>query len=252
MGFIELNLANFFEIAPFLVSFIAGILTFLSPCILPLIPAYLSYISEISLQELKNGGKLGLFGRLRILRRAIFFVLGLGIVFVLLGAVAARLLNGGILLSPYVAYIAGGILILFGLHTLGIFTIPFLNYHKSFDISSQKFTFGRDFFVPFLLGASFSLGWTPCVGPILAGVIALASLEAQRGVILLIVYTLGLSLPFLFCAILISYAFRGLDFLKRYFRWVEWISGGLLIGIGILIASGKMSEISNFLVQVLR
>lgn len=240
----------FFDKAPLLISFIAGILTFISPCVLPLIPAYLSYISEVSISELKAYKKLDLRMRLVIVRNALFFVLGMGIVFVLLGAVAARILGGGILLSPIVAYFAGGILIVFGLHTARIIQIPFLNYQKTFSIQTISFNFFRDFFTPFLLGVSFSLGWTPCVGPILAGIISLASLEASDGIKLMVVYTLGFSLPFLLCAFLVGYVFVFLDHIKKYFKWIEWFAGGLLITIGILIMSGKMAWLSNYLVGV--
>lgn len=243
-------LITFFDKAPLLISFIAGILTFVSPCVLPLIPAYLSYISEVSLSELKAHETLDFKMRLVIVRNALFFVLGMGIVFVLLGAVAARILSGGILLSPIVAYFAGGILIIFGLHTARVIQIPFLNYQKTFSIHAISFSFLRDFFTPFLLGVSFSLGWTPCVGPILAGIISLASLEANEGVMLMVIYTLGFSLPFLLCAFLVGYIFAFLERIKKYFKWIEWCAGGLLIVIGILIMSGKMAWLSNYLVEV--
>ena len=248
----EENLIGLFNNTPLLISFLAGILTFLSPCVLPLIPAYLSYVSEISLSELKNTGTLKLSQRFKILRSAVFFILGLGIVFVLLGAVSARILQGGILLSPYVAYVAGGILILFGLHTMGVIRISFLNYQKSLDFTKKgDFGFLRDFLTPFLLGVSFSLGWTPCVGPILAGIISLASLDANTGILMLVIYTLGLAFPFLLCAVLIGYAFRFLDSIKKHFGIIELISGSLLILIGILIASGGMSKLSAYLVKIL-
>lgn len=247
---LEESLIAFFENAPHLISLIAGILTFISPCVLPLIPAYLSYVSEISLQELKDSAKLDLKKRFRILRSAVFFVLGLGIVFVLLGAVAARILQGGILLSPILRFVAGGILIVFGLHTLGIFRIPFLNYTRSF-YAEYRFGILRDFLTPFLLGVSFSLGWTPCVGPILAGIISLASLDESSGMILLGIYTVGFSLPFLFCALLIGYAFNFLELLKSHFQWIERCAGGLLILIGILVASGGMSVLSAYLVEIM-
>lgn len=246
----EESLFGLFENAPHLISLFAGVLTFVSPCVLPLIPIYLSYISEISLDELKNTGVLDLKKRFKILRSALFFMLGLGLVFILFGAVAARILNGGILLSPILRYLAGGVLVLFGLHTLGVIRIPFLNYQKTLR-TSRSFGILKDFMTPFLLGISFSLGWTPCVGPILASIIALASLDEQSGIVLLVIYTLGLALPFLLCALLIGYAFGFLEGLKRYFKIIEWCAGILLIGIGILVASGGMSVVSAYLVRVL-
>lgn len=244
-------LITFFDKAPLLISFVAGVLTFVSPCVLPLIPAYLSYISEVSISELKAYQSLNAKMRLVIIRNALFFVLGMGIVFVLLGVVAARILGGGILLSPIVAYLAGGILIVFGLHTAKIIQIPFLNYQKTLQIKAVPFSFLRDFFTPFLLGMSFSFGWTPCVGPILAGIISLASLEASDGIKLMVVYTLGFSVPFLLCALLVGYVFAFLERVKRYFRWIEWCVGGLLVLIGILVMSGKMAWLSNYLVEIL-
>lgn len=246
----EESLLVFFENTPYLISLLAGILTFVSPCVLPLIPIYLSYISEVSLQELKNSSSLTIKIRLKILRSAIFFVLGLGIVFVLFGAVAARVLQSGILLSPILQYFAGGILIIFGLHTLGIFRISFLNYQKTFQMK-QSFGVLKNFLTPFLLGVSFSLGWTPCVGPILAGIISLTTLEQQEGITLLVIYTIGFSLPFLFCALLIGYAFSFLEDIKRYFKVIEWIVGIILVVIGILVASGGMSALSAYLVKIL-
>lgn len=244
----EESLLGLFNNAPHLISLLAGILTFISPCVLPLIPVYLSYISEISLEELKHTNTLTLKKRFKILRSALFFTLGLGVVFILFGAIAARILNGGILLSPILRYIAGAILILFGLHTIGIFKIKCLNYQKTFQ-PKDNFRFLKDFFTPFLLGVSFSLGWTPCVGPILAGIISLASLDEKSGLTLLSIYTLGLTLPFLLCAILISYAFNFLNHIKRYFNVIEWTAGVLLIIIGILVASGGMHFLSTYLTR---
>lgn len=242
-------LLKIFQNAPYCIGFLAGILTFLSPCILPLIPAYLSYISGISLEELKHSNGLDRRQRFKILRSAVIFVLGLGIVFVLLGAVAARILNGGILLSPILRYFAGGILIIFGLQALGMIRIPFLHYQRTLQIK-ENVGILRDFLAPFILGMSFSLGWTPCVGPILASIIALASLDGQSGIALLGIYTLGLALPFLLCALLIGYAFSILEGIKRHFRVIQWCAGLLLIGIGILVASGGMAIVSTYLIKV--
>lgn len=247
----EESLVGLFGEAPILISLVAGILTFLSPCVLPLIPIYLSYVSNISINELKDSEALSFKSRLFVLRNSIFFIFGMGIVFVLLGAVSARILSGGILLSSYVSYVAGGILIIFGLCVMNVIKIPSIQRQKTFDFTKlQKFSFAKDILTPFLLGASFSFGWTPCVGPILAGIISLASFEGERGIWLMVVYTLGFSIPFLLCSMLIGYAFNALNKIKRYFRVIEFIVGSLLIIIGILVASGGMSKISLYLVEI--
>lgn len=244
----EENLIGLFSTAPILISFLAGILTFISPCILPLIPIYISYVSKLSISELQNKANISLMTRLTILRSSVFFLLGLGVVFVLIGSVSARILGGGILLSPYMGYFAGIVLVIFGLNAIGIIRIPFLNYQKTISIDRfVSFSFMKDFFTPFILGVSFSLGWTPCVGPILAGIISLASLEADRGIILMIVYVLGLSVPFLLCSFLLGFVFNVLNKIKSYFRIIELVAGFFLISIGILVAFGGISKISSFI-----
>lgn len=249
---IELTLMDWFATAPYGVSFVAGMLTFLSPCVLPLIPAYLSYISGVSLSELKQSEMLSVAMRLRILRSALLFVLGFSVVFVLLGASMARLM-GNLFTHTAFTYAAGGVIILFGLHVARIVQIPWLNYEKRADFSSS---FGsssrhwlREYLAPFLLGFSFALGWTPCIGPIFAGIVSLAASESTKGIALMSLYAAGLGVPFLLSAILVGVMVGWLGRIKAYMRVIELVSGMLLVFIGILIATGGMGRVSEALLR---
>ncbi len=251
-------LTEWFVKAPYGVSFLAGMLTFLSPCVLPLVPAYLSYVSGVSLGELKGGDSLNIAMRWRIFRASLFFVLGFSLVFVLLGASMARII-GNVFNNDLFAYIAGGIIVIFGLHVAKIINIPFLNYEKRADFSlknEQKNggifkNFISAYLAPLLLGISFALGWTPCIGPIFAGIISLAASESTRGIVLMSVYAAGLGVPFLLSALLVSTMIGWLGKLKRYMRVIELLSGALLVGIGVLVASGGLGRISGFLLEKL-
>ncbi|SQH72051.1 cytochrome C biogenesis protein [Helicobacter mustelae] len=217
-------LGNIFESAPFVAAFLAGILTFISPCILPLIPAYMSYISGQSLQNVKNTHSDFL-----LFLQACCFVLGFGLVFVLLGASMAKIIH--VLAPVWLKQIAGGIVILFGLHFLGVLRFSWLYKSKNYQLGSQK-KFSK-FLSPFILGVSFSLGWTPCIGPIFTSIVLLSSTQQNYGLFLMLAYVFGLGVPFLLVALLIQKSFRLLDRMKRYFRAVEICSGLLLIALGV-------------------
>lgn len=238
MNIDESFLSELFIRMPFLASFIAGILTFLSPCILPLLPAYFSYISGLSLQELKDNQTPHLF--LKVFKGCILFIIGFCFVFIVLGIFINTLL-GKFFTLPIVSYIAGAIIIFFGLHFLGIFKINLLYATKRFEFR------GDSFLSPLLLGISFSLGWSPCVGPILASILALASIDSNHSLALILVYCSGLAIPF----ILLSFSVgAGLKILKRFtqhMRLIEIMSGILLICIGIAIAFGWVGSISELL-----
>lgn len=234
----EIALLPLYENLPYLAAFLAGILTFLSPCILPLIPPYMSYISGVSIAE------LGAQNRLMIFWRALFFVCGFSLIFILLG-ISFNSLLGRFLSNPITNYIAGGIIIIFGLHFLGIFRLNILYATKRINIA--KFAESSAIlrlFAPFILGIGFALGWSPCVGPILASIIALNSISIHSGIYLLIIYALGLGVPFLLTALLIERIFRIFERFKRYYRAIEIASGILLILIGVAIIAGGLDRIT--------
>jgi len=229
-------------------AFAAGIASFLSPCVLPLVPGYVSFMSGLSLEELSKGADRGI-----VLRRAgvgsIFFVLGFTVVFTALGASASYV--GQLMASymPILAKIAGLTIIVFGLHTAGVITIPILYYERR--VSSRGVPPG--YVGSFLMGLAFACGWTPCIGPILAGILALAATQATvtRGMLLLAVYSLGLGVPFLLTAFGLN-AFLG--FFARYKRHIVWgerAAGVLLVGVGVLIMSNKLSLLARLLPQSL-
>ncbi len=231
---LEMSLTQFFVTAPFVVSFLAGILTFLSPCVLPMIPAYLSYISGLSINELTHQEKLDFQGKLKIIRTSLMFVLGFATVFVALGVLSDTFL--GTALNSDAAKIIGGlIIIIFGLHTMHVIRISFLNLQ-----AQSNFGGGKGFFAPFLLGLSFSLGWSPCVGPILGSIFMMSAQESGKAGLLMGVYALGLGVPFVLSALLTANAINLMNKIKKHFLMIERVAGVLLILIGGSIAYSGM------------
>lgn len=229
-------------------AFLAGILSFLSPCILPLLPGYISFISGESIESLTNNEKVS--PRLKAFMGAVFFGLGFSLVFILLGATATEI---GKSLNEY-RYIlekfAGAIVIIFGLHLFGVFKIKKLMVQKKVNYKRKNAPF---FVEAFLLGIAFVLGWTPCIGPILSGILALAAKEAtvSNGMLLLFTYSLGLWIPFLISALLMGQIMQGIKKAGKMMMIVEKLSGVLLIAIGLLILSGKMTWLVSIIYQIM-
>jgi len=230
-----------------LAVFAAGLLSFLSPCILPLIPAYLSFVSGVSLAEMRRSGE-GRTIAARVLLNALLFVAGFSFVFVGLGA-SATFLGKFLIARIGILKIVGGVLvILFGLHTLHVFRIPFLDQEKRVHQRTKPL----GYLGSFVVGVAFALGWTPCIGPILAAVLFYAGTTETvgRGTFLLAVYSAGLGIPFLLAALGMERFLHVSTVLKRHFRLVEVVSGLLLIGVGVLILTDEMTRITQFAIQI--
>lgn len=233
----EDTLIALFKNAPYIASFLAGVLTFFSPCVLALIPAYLSYVSGLSIKQLTDEN-LTLKSRVKVIEASLLFIAGFSVIFILLGASMANLIED-VFAYEWVKYLAGTIIIIFGLHLMGIISIKFLNYEARADfgaLDKKQDSFWAKILhtiSPFLLGVSFALGWTPCVGPIFTAIISMGAQEEIKSLTLMIIYALGLAIPFLLSAILTSKALALFIKIKRYFRAIEIIGGVLLILIGI-------------------
>jgi cytochrome c-type biogenesis protein len=226
-------------------AFGAGILSFISPCVLPIIPGYLSFISGLSFQELTSQSRGRVIRKVTV--NTIFFILGFSLIFVLLGATASSL--GDILKSNLNLFnkIAGVLIVVFGLHIVGVYRIPFLNYEKRMHSQSKPF----GILGAFAVGLAFAFGWSPCIGPILAGILLIAANQetVSKGMILLGVYSLGLGVPFLITGIGFNYFLGFSSWLKRHFRTVEIISGGFLLVVGILIFFNSFSVLGQILAK---
>ena len=221
-----------------LAAFFAGVISFISPCVLPLVPAYISFISGLSIQELTQGEE-----KIKgVLLNSALFVAGFSLIFIGLGASAT--LVGQFLLSKMdlLAKVAGVIVVIFGLHTAGLFKIRFLNYERRFQSKKRIGPLSS-----FVVGLAFAFGWTPCVGPILAGILAVASTQetVRQGIFLLSSYSLGLGIPFILTGVGINRFFAIFGRLKRHLRWVEIISGGLLVVVGVLIFFGGLQRLTG-------
>lgn len=240
-----------------LAAFGAGVLSFISPCVLPLIPGYLSYVSGLSLDDMRGGeGASPVPGpgtqpgaRRRVVIASLAFILGFSLVFVSLGASAS--LIGQFLMSrlTLLGRIAGAIIIIFGLHTMGVFRIEWL--YQDARVQSQRRPAG--FFGAILVGIAFAFGWTPCIGPILAGILAVAAAQdtVGDGVRLLSAYSLGLGVPFLGTALAINRFFAAFAKIRRYYHTIELVSGGLLVVIGVLIFTNRFTIIAQWLTPYL-
>jgi cytochrome c-type biogenesis protein len=247
----EEQLAELFSSMPYLVSFLGGIITFVSPCVLPLIPAYLSYISGLSYYKISGEEKMTFGERMQIAQASLSFILGFSLIFVLLGTVLEGAV-GEYLRSEIVAYIAGAIVIIFGLHTMKVINISFLNMEMRSNFGTTEKQSGiKRLVAPFILGLSFALGWTPCVGPILASIMMYSSSQGGETVILMSLFALGLAIPFFLSAMATSYAMGVMARIKRHFRLVEIVSGLLLIIVGFAIAFGTLDTLTGVISDAL-
>jgi cytochrome c-type biogenesis protein len=225
------------------VALLAGVISFLSPCVLPIVPPYLAYMSGVSLGEMSGEAA----ARRKATIAAIFFVLGLSTVFLILGFTASAF--GAFFLQNQVlfAQVSGVVVIIFGLHFLGVFRIPFLDREARLDAGDQ----GGSSFGAYVLGLAFAFGWTPCIGPQLGAILSLAANEASvaRGTVLLGVYAAGLGIPFLLAAIFITRAVGVMNKLKKHMHTIERVMGGLLVLVGLALLTGAFTTFSWWLLE---
>src|SRR6266571_3171823 len=223
-------------------AFVAGLVSFLSPCVLPLVPGYVSLISGVGVEELKSQESQLLR---KVMLNSIGFVLGFSIVFIALGAISTEV---GQLIARYkslLAQVAGVVIILFGLHLTGIFRINALYADKRLHNVKGGSTMGG----AFVIGFAFAFGWTPCVGPILAVILGFAATQDSvfKGIALLTVYSMGLAVPFLLTALGVERFLKFYSRFRAHMHAIEVASGALLIALGVLLVLGRFTIISNYL-----
>lgn len=226
---------------------LAGLLSFLSPCILPMVPFYLCYMAGLSMQELRGGDEIPIGARRRLVIQALAFALGVTSIFVLMGMGATALGQTFAQWRKPLSYVAAGVLLLFGLHFLGFLRIPFLYREARLDADTNP----TSMFGAYIMGLAFGFGWTPCVGPALAAILMVASGmgDIWRGGLLLAVYGLAMTAPFVVAALFIrpflGWAARN----RRFLPWVERIMGVMLILFAILIATDSVNRIAEFMIR---
>jgi cytochrome c-type biogenesis protein len=231
-------------------AFVAGVLSFISPCVLPLVPGYLSFVSGISLEEMRSGTRnVGASSRRQVFVASIAFVIGFSLVFIGLGASASAV--GQYLMEhlSVLGKIAGVFIVLFGLHMMGVLRIDWL--YKEKRIQTARTPTGP--IGALLVGVAFAFGWTPCIGPILAAILAVAAAQETigQGVQLLAVYSAGLGIPFLVTSLAINQFFQATARIRRYYHAIEIASGALLVVVGVLIFTNRFTIIAQYLTPYL-
>ena len=221
------------------VALLAGVLSFLSPCVLPIVPPYLAYMSGISVGDLRQGRPA--------LLASVFFVLGLSTVFLLLGAATSAF---GMLFLAYKSWLETGaavVVMTFGAHFIGVYRLGFLDRDVRFKAGDN----GGSAFGAYILGLAFAFGWTPCIGPILSAILSIAMQQGSvtRGAALLTVYALGLGIPFLLVAAFFPRLTPLMNFMKRHMERIERVMGLMLWTIGLLMLTGGFSQFSYWLLE---
>ena len=223
-------------------AFVAGLVSFLSPCVLPLVPGYVSLISGAGVEQLKTQESQLLR---KVMLNSVAFILGFSVVFITLGAIATEVSQ---MLSRYrstLAQIAGVVIILFGLHLTGVFKIKALYMDaRLHSLKGSSTPWGA-----FVIGFAFAFGWTPCVGPVLTVILTFAAAQDSitKGIMLLAIYSMGLAVPFLLTALLLERFLKFYSRFRAHMHAIEVASGGLLIALGVLLVLGRFTIISNYL-----
>ena len=222
------------------VAFAAGLLSFLSPCVLPLVTSYIGFLTGMSLPEMAVRRRVAL-------GHALLFVLGFSLVFMLLGASATALGRALNYYQQWLQRIGGALVILFGLVCLGVVKAPFLSQERRLQVEHKPV----GYLGSALVGMAFGAGWTPCIGPVLGAILGLAatSQDLTRGLLLLGVYSAGLAVPFLIAAVALEAFLNWFQRFRRYLPWVMRVSGGLLIFVGILMVTGEFTRLAGWLQQ---
>ena len=221
-----------------LVAFAAGLLSFLSPCVLPLVPSYLGFITGFTINEMTDRRRMAMI-------HAGLFVLGFSLIFMLLGAGATTLGRTLNYYEVWIQRVGGALIVLFGLYCLGVFRFSFLDQDVRLHLDRKPV----GYLGSVLVGMAFGAGWTPCIGPILGGILTMAAAETSlsRGMLLLGAYSLGLAVPFLLAAYAAESFLRWFQRFRRYLPWVQRISGVLLIVVGLLMATGQLTRMATWL-----
>jgi cytochrome c-type biogenesis protein len=235
------------ESVSLLTATLGGLVSFVSPCVLPIVPGYLSFISGVNVAQFKDGEAPRALAS-RVALASTVFVLGFSTVFVALGAAATLV---GYTLQQYkreLGMVGGVIIIVLGLHTAGILPIKWLLYEKRATVSTRPATL----FGAYVVGLAFAFGWTPCIGPILGAIIFYASQQetVAQGVILLAFYSLGLGVPFILSGLAVNRFFAASGRLKRHMRSVEYVAGALLVGVGVLLVTDRLTVIAQYFVKL--
>ena len=230
-----------------LTAFLAGLISFVSPCVLPLIPAYLSFLTGSSLEELKAQSDAA--SRARTMLHALAFVAGFTVVFMAIGLSASALGSVFVDYKDWIARIGGAVVIVLGLNMLGLFKIPALMMDKRLQLRSAN----RSLFASFLVGIGFAAGWSPCIGPILSLIILKASQQHYgQATFFLFVYSMGLAVPLLLTAAAITQALSALNRVKRYLGAIEIGAGIFLILTGLVIVTGSFGRVAGFFYQYVK
>ena len=222
-------------------AFGAGFISFLTPCVLPIIPGYISYITGKNLNEIEQDKRV-------VLIKTILFSLGFSLVFIILGATASAVGNILLFLTNELRIAAGVVIILFSLQMLGIFNFNFLNQEKRIETQSYK----DNYAFPLLVGAAFAFGWTPCIGPVLCSILALSATAASigSGILLLSFYSLGLAIPFVLSGYFMNKFLTTRKGFSKYYGRVTKTGGAILLITGILIATNQIQVISYYILTM--
>ena len=220
------------------VAFLAGLLSFLSPCVLPLVPSYIGFLTGMTLGEVGDRRRVALL-------HALLFVAGFSLIFMLLGASATALGRALNYYQVWLQRVGGALIILFGLLCLGVFKAGILTQERRLHLERKPV----GYLGSVLVGMAFAAGWTPCIGPVLGGILGLAatSTDVSRGMVLLGVYSAGLAVPFLIAAVALESFLEWFQRFRRYLPWVMRVSGVLLIVVGVLLVTGEFTRLAGWL-----